>query len=121
MAYSPYISRTRALERFEDYISRVPSEKISKQSHEDYLNTYRKFRDKYKKVVLIGIEFVSIGETIPRVAAYIRDSNKRDRQELWLVMPTFFDYYSKGIVNEAIFEIFAKDVPFITYEMFDYW
>ena len=121
MAYSPYISRTRALERFEDYISRMPSEKISKQSHEDYLNTYRKFRDKYKKVVLIGIEFVGIGETIPRVAAYIRDSNKRDRQELWLVMPTFVDYYSKGIVNEAIFEIFAKDVPFITYENLDYW
>ena len=121
MAYSPYISRTRALERFEDYISRVPGEKISKYSHEDYLNIYRKFRDKYKKIVLIGIEFVGIGETIPRVAAYIRDSNMRDRQELWLVMPTFVDYYSKGIVNEAIFEIFAKDVPFITYDNLDYW
>ncbi len=86
-----------------------------------YERKWKKLSQKYKKVDVYGIEFVGIGETISRLFMYLRDRKKRNKDTYHIILPTFFAYYTAGIVNKKIFDIFKKYVHFITEDSIDFW
>lgn len=77
--------------------------------------------NKYNNIYLYGIEFVGIGETIPRLFMYLRDSELRDKKSYHIVLPIFFENYDAGIFNNAIFTIFKAHIHFITKKNIDFW
>ena len=76
---------------------------------------------KFNRIILHGIQFVSIGETVPRLFNLIEDLNKEDKKVLHVVLPVFFDYYSGGIYNRRMFDIFGKKIYFIKDSNLDVW
>lgn len=86
-----------------------------------YEKFWRHLRKKYKEIILYGIEFVSIGETIPRLFNLIEDMYKENKKSLYVVLPTFFDYYSGGIYNQRMFDLFGKKIHFIKDSNIDFW
>lgn len=88
----------------------------------DYEKKWQFLNQKYAKIRIYGIQFVSIGETIPRLFMYLRDHDKRDKHTLCVVLPTFFPgYYIGGLVNRKIFDIYAKNLYFITEKNIGFW
>lgn len=86
-----------------------------------YERKWKQLSQRYEKVNFYGIEFVSIGETIPRLFMYLRDRKKRNKDIYHIILPTFFSYYIAGIVNKKIFDIFGKYAHFITEDNIDFW
>lgn len=82
---------------------------------------WRQLKKKYKEIILYGIEFVSIGETIPRLFNLIEDMDKGNSKSFYVVLPTFFDYYSGGINNRRMFDLFGKKIHFVKDSNIDFW
>lgn len=88
----------------------------------NYEKRWKRLLQKHSEIYVYGIQFVSIGETIPRLSMYLRDWKKRDRNALHVVLPTFFPgYYIGGIVNHKIFDIYRKHIYFITEKNISFW
>lgn len=87
----------------------------------NYEKRWRKLRKKYDQIYLYGIEFVSIGETMPRLFNLLEDIDRDDGKVLHVVLPTFFDHYVGGIYNRKIFDIFGKKIYFIKDSNIDFW
>lgn len=86
-----------------------------------YEKQWKDLKRKNKRIALYGIQFVSIGETVPRLFNLIQDMDKEDEKVKYIVLPTFFDYYIGGIYNWRMFDIFAKKVYFIRESNIDFW
>lgn len=77
---------------------------------------------KYDRFHVYGIDFMGIGETIPRLFMFLRDREKRERNHYSLVLPTFSPgYYTGGIINNRIYDIYRKRIHFITKENLAFW
>ena len=88
----------------------------------DYERKWQRLIRKYAEVCIYGIQFVSIGETIPRLFMYLRDHAKSDKHTLCVVLPTFFHgYYIGGVVNHKIFDVYGKHLYFITEKNIGFW
>lgn len=87
-----------------------------------YEKKWKRLVQKYSGVSVYGIEFMGIGETAPRLFMYMRDWESRDRNILHVVLPTFsMGYYTGGIVNHKIFDIYKKYIYFITEKNIGFW
>ncbi len=86
-----------------------------------YEKQYRRLKKRYNRIILHGIEFVSIGETVPRLFNLINDLYEEDKDVLHVVLPVFFEYYKGGIYNRKMFEIFGKKIYFIQAFNIDFW
>lgn len=105
-----------------DYASRIQiKEKWTINKIIKYEKKWRYINKKYKQINIYGMEFVGIGETIPRIFMYLKNKRNSRKDILELILPTFFPYYSGGIFNEKVFEIFKKDINFITKENIQFW
>ncbi len=87
----------------------------------EYERKWRRLVKKYNKVSIYGIQFVSIGETVPRYFMYLRNHKKRDKNTYYIILPTFFPNYTGGIFNKAVFRLFSPYMHFITKDNFDFW
>lgn len=106
----------------------IDYEKRIKFTNNNVLHNLKRFERKwkalnnrYRQINLYGIEFVGIGETISRLFMYMSDKKQRNKDILYLVLPTFYSYYTAGIVNKKIFEVFRKEVHFVTENNFFFW
>lgn len=87
-----------------------------------YEKRWNYLKEKYGDIHIYGIEFVGIGETIPRLYMFLRDKkNHKLSKGLHVVLPTFFDNYCGGIYNKGIFSIFGKYIYFITEKNISFW
>ena len=87
-----------------------------------YEAKWKRIVQKYDYIYVHGIEFMGIGETVVRLFMYLEDKTRRKKNELHIVLPTFFkDYYTGGIVNNKIFEVFGRNIYFITENNLDFW
>lgn len=86
-----------------------------------YEKRWQKLSRKYETIDIYGIQFGSIGETIPRLFMYLHDRKKRNKNAYHIVLPTFFSFYIAGIVNNKIFDVFGKYIHFITEDNIDFW
>ena len=103
------------LKKGKDYEERLQyCRKISPGMLIEYEKKWQYLNRKYDQVNVYGIEFVSIGETIPRLFMYLKDRKKRDKKIFHIVLPTFFSYYTAGVVNKKIFDVFGKYIHFVT-------
>lgn len=110
------------LKKIKDYEERLQyCRKISPGMLIEYEKKWQYLNRKYDQVNVYGIEFVSIGETIPRLFMYLKDRKKRDKKIFHIVLPTFFSYYTAGVVNKKIFDVFGKYIHFVTEENLDFW
>ena len=83
---------------------------------------WRRLCGKYDRFHVYGIDFMGIGETIPRLFMFLRDREKRERNHYSLVLPTFSPgYYTGGIINNRIYDIYRKRIHFITKENLAFW
>lgn len=111
------------LEKIEEYIDVMQSHKSSSiRLIRGYERKWKYLKQRYDKVCIYGVQFVSIGETIPRLFMYMKDKKKRSKNDFHVVLPTFFQgYYIGGIVNTKIFDIYKKCIYFITDKNVDFW
>lgn len=87
-----------------------------------YEQKWQRLCRKYDQVHIYGIDFMGIGETIPRLFMFMRDKGKRDRKNLSLVLPIYsVGYYTGGIINSRIFDIYGKQIHFITKKNLGFW
>lgn len=86
-----------------------------------YENRWQRMKKKYDQIYLHGIEFISIGETVPRLFNLLEDMNQDKNGILHVVLPTFFDWYRGDINNRKIFDIFGKKIYFIKDSNIDLW
>lgn len=86
-----------------------------------YEKKWQRLRRKYKQICFYGIEFVSIGETVPRLFNLINDSEQGDRETLRVVLPTFYVSYVGGIYNRRLYDLFGKKVYFVKDSNIDFW
>lgn len=108
--------------KLEDYKKRSP-QIIEKNFFEKFIVYEKQWKEyvKYEKINIYGIEFVGIGETIPRLFMYMDHIEQNEKGEYNIVLPTFFDFYKKGIFNRSIFEIFKEKINFIKEKDIDFW
>lgn len=85
-----------------------------------YERKWQYIKKNYQYVYVYGIEFVGIGETVPRLFMHLH-SIKNSNDEYSVVLPTFFENYMGGIFNSKIFDIFGKYINFITRDDIDFW
>lgn len=109
------------LKKIDDYGNRCQYESMSLPLMREYSKRWKRLNRIYDEICIYGIEFVSIGETIPRLFMYLQDKNRRNKASLHLVLPTFTAYYTSGIVNSRIFDIFGRDIHFVTENMLGFW
>lgn len=86
-----------------------------------YEKKWRYIKRKYEQVYVYGIEFISIGETIPRLFMFLSDIKKKNGNTYNIVFPIFSQYYKGGIFNNGIFDIFRGYLHFITKDNIDFW
>lgn len=86
-----------------------------------YERRWRRLCNRYKKIRIIGIEFVSIGETIPRLFTAIKDLREESPKTLFVVLPVFFQHYSGGIYNKRIFDLLGRHLYFIRESNISFW
>lgn len=102
-------------------------EKLQKYRHFRLKNIFKyekqwyELNRRFEKIIIHGIQFVSIGETIPRLYNLIEDLNHESENILHVVLPVFFEYYTGGIYNRKIFKIFGKRIYFIKASNVDFW
>lgn len=106
------------LSKYKEQLQNFNRFKINKISL--YEKKWKDIKKKYQKVCIYGIEFVGIGETVPRLFMHLRNIKNRNK-EYSVVLPTFFENYVGGIFNERIFDIFGKYINFITKDNIDFW
>lgn len=110
------------LKKLEDYEKRLNHRnKCSLNCIKHFERTWEKINRKYTQVNIYGIEFVGIGETIPRLFMFLSDQKQRNRDVLHIVLPTFYPYYKAGIVNAGIFAVFHRQIRFITEKTINFW
>lgn len=110
------------LKKLEDYEKRLSHRtKCSLRDIRCFERKWKKVQCKYSRVNIYGIEFVGIGETIPRLFMFLSDQKQRDKDVLHVVLPTFYPYYKAGIVNAGIFSVFHRQIHFITEETINFW
>lgn len=108
--------------KINDYINRLPYQgRLSLRKIIQYEKQWNYLVHKYAQINIYGIEFVGIGETIPRLFKFIKDSRKEDKSVYNVVLPTFFPYYKKGVFNNKVFDIFERHIHFITEKNIDFW
>lgn len=108
----------RKLAEYKKQLSDFNRFKISKISL--YEKKWNSIKKRFQNVYVYGIEFVGIGETVPRLFMHLRNIKNRN-DEYSVVLPTFFENYVGGIFNEKIFNIFGKYINFITKDNIDFW
>ncbi len=86
-----------------------------------YEYKWKKLYKNYSQINIFGIEFVGIGETIPRIFTYLEDKKKKDITQYNIILPVFFQYYKGSVFNEKIFDIFRNDINFITKKNVGFW
>lgn len=87
-----------------------------------YEKRWKYVESKYRQVNIYGIEFVGIGEVISRLFMYLKDEKLRDKNVYHIVLPTFFQgYYTGGVVNKKIFEVFRNHIHFVTAKNIEFW
>lgn len=86
-----------------------------------YEKKWERLCRKYKKVKIVCIEFVSIGETLPRLFTMIKDLKERDKGTLYVVLPAFFEHYKGGIYNKRIFDLLGRHLYFVNESNIDFW
>lgn len=86
-----------------------------------YEKKWERLHKKYNKINVIGVEFVSFGETIPRLFMIMHDFEKADKKVLNVVLPVFFDTHIGGIQNKRIFDIFGRNLYFVKESNIDFW
>lgn len=102
-------------------------EKLQKYEHFDlkniprYEKKWKKYKKKYKQIMIHGIQFVSIGETVPRIFNLLEDINNAEKEILHVVMPVFFESYTGEIYNRRMFDIFGKKIYFIRASNIAFW
>lgn len=110
------------LKKFKDYENRIQHKKMcSVRKMRKYESRWKYYEDRYQQINIYGVEFVSIGETISRLFMYLKDRKNAEKCTLDLVLPTFFPYYTAGIVNRSIFDVFGRNIHFITEKNIDFW
>lgn len=86
-----------------------------------YERKWERLCSKYEKVKIVGIQFVSIGETLPRLFTMIKDVKAGDKATLYVVLPVFFEYYTGGIYNKRIFDLLGRHLYFMNESNIDFW
>ncbi len=77
---------------------------------------------KYNRIYIYGIDFMGIGETIPRLFMFLQDKDTGDKRNFSLILPIYSPgYYTGGIINNRIFDIYRKQIHFITKKNIDFW
>lgn len=110
------------LKKINDYRNRLQYQRrISLLRIMQYEKKWNHLVYKYAQINIYGIEFVGIGETIPRLFMLIKDNRKKDKNVYNIVLPTFFPNYNKGVFNNKVFDIFERKIHFITEKNIDFW
>lgn len=109
------------LKKIKDYEQRCQHGNRKISMLKSYEKRWKQLSRKYNEICIYGIEFVSIGETIPRLFMYLRDKNMRSKTSLHIVLPTFTAYYTSGIVNRKIFDVFGRHICFVTENTLEFW
>ncbi len=109
------------IKKFGRYLSMLEFKKNFILYRKKYEKRWRKLCTKFEKIRIVGVEFVSIGETIPRLFLMRRDFEKEDKSILNVVLPIFYEAYTGGIYNEKILELFGRDLYFVTKSNIDFW
>lgn len=87
-----------------------------------YEEKWRRICSKYDQVCIYGIDFMGIGETIPRLFMFMHDKEKRNKNQFALILPTFSPgYYIGKIFNNRIYDIYRKQIHFITKKNLAFW
>lgn len=108
--------------KMKDYGNRLHNQgNWSIRTIKKYDRKWKYLNQKYNQINVYGIEFVGIGETVPRLFMYLQDKPKRDKNIYHIVLPTFFPDYTSGIVNNKIFDVFERYIHFITNDNFGFW
>lgn len=87
----------------------------------EYEKKWRYLRKKYEKIYLYGIQFVSFGETAPRLFALMEDVRKERKKAFHVVLPTFTETYIGKIYNRRLFDVFGKKIYFIRDDNIGFW
>ena len=103
-----------------DYQKRSDVEKSRLLKFKNFYHRWSNIEKKYRYVSVYGIEFVSIGETICRLMMYLKDSN-RTVDVYHVVLPTFYENYTKGVFNSDVFDVFSEKINFITEDDINFW
>lgn len=77
--------------------------------------------DRYSTINLYTIEFVSIGETIPRLFNVMEDIKDDEEDVLNVLFPIFINGYQGEIYNTYIFRLFGRYLYFIDDTNIDLW
>jgi len=109
--YPRFEKKIQLLEMYKDFI--IHGKK--------YEQRWKRLCRKYSKVSVVGIQFVSIGETMPRLFMMIKDLKERDKSTLYIVLPVFFDAYKGGVFNYQIFSLLGRYLYFIKESNIDFW
>lgn len=96
-------------------------ERLSLQKLMQFERRWKDLRQKYTRINIYGIEFHSIGETIPRLFMFLRDNRKCDKHTYNVVLPSFYPTYKGGIVNKRIIDLFGKYIHFINEDDISFW
>ena len=110
---------SKKLKRYKEKLGAYAQFKLSKCLY--YEKKWKYLKRKYKQIYVYGIEYVSIGETIPRFFNLIDDVSKSDKNSYHVVLPTFFDYFTGGIYNRKMLELFARKIYLIRDKNIDFW
>ncbi len=87
-----------------------------------YEKRWKRLVQKYDYIYIYGIEFVGIGETIARLFMFLEDKTKRYKNTFHIILPTFYkDYYTGGVVNKKIFDVFGERIHFVTEGNLGFW
>ncbi len=86
-----------------------------------YEKKWRRLQKKYNKVNMIGVEFVSFGETLPRLFTMLQDFGREDKRVLNVVLPIFCEAHIGGIHNKRIFDMFERHLYFVRESNIDFW
>lgn len=87
-----------------------------------YEKRWQRLRLKYDRIDIYGIDFMGIGETVPRLFMFLKDKDKSDKSSFSLILPTYSPgYYTGGIINNRIFDIYGKKIHFITKKNIGFW
>ena len=85
-----------------------------------YETRWKKIKSGYNHVTLLGMEFIGVGETIPRLFKFIGD-NSENLEKYYLHLPIFSPDRRGGCFNHGVFNVFREYCRFITPQNFSFW
>lgn len=77
--------------------------------------------ERYSLIYLYKLEFVGIGETIPRLFTMLEDFKHNKEDVLNVILPVFISGYQGEIYNTYIFRLFGRYLYFIDDTNIDLW